>query len=57
MDKHKMTIEQARRIVGNQGDVFLRNMVAALKMCPWLNAAEDNLRLQAAQIILSSRSK
>lgn len=52
-----MTIEQAKRIVGNQPVWALRNMVKALKMLPWLNTAEDIKRLQAAKIVLRDRAR
>jgi hypothetical protein len=47
-----MTLEQARKIVGNQPGWALVNMVKALKLHPWLNTPEDNERLKAAKIIL-----
>jgi hypothetical protein len=54
MDK-EMTLEQARKIVGNQPMFALRNMVKALKMCQWLNTEADWERLKAAQLILRNR--
>tara|TARA_R110001599_G_scaffold165908_1_gene355293 strand:+ start:92 stop:256 length:165 start_codon:yes stop_codon:yes gene_type:complete len=54
MDK-EMTLEQARKIVGNQPMFALRNMVKALKMCQWLNTEADWERLKAAQLILRSK--
>jgi hypothetical protein len=50
-----MTLEQAKRIVGNQPDWALRNMVKALKMLPMMNTAQDKERLAAALIVLKSR--
>ena len=50
-----MTIEEAKKIVGNQPTWALKNMVKALSMLPWLNTAEDKERLDAAKIILKSR--
>ena len=50
-----MTIEEAKKIVGNQPTWALKNMVKALKMLPWLNTAEDELRLKAAKEVLKSR--
>jgi hypothetical protein len=47
-----MTPAEARAIVGNQPRTALRNMVKALNMHPWLNTAEDKLRLEAAKLIL-----
>jgi hypothetical protein len=53
--KGKMTLEQAKAIVGNQPDWALKNMVKALKMLPMLNTAEDEKRLAAALVVLKSR--
>ena len=53
--EEKMTIEKAKRIIGNQATWALKNMVKALKILPRLNTPEDNERLEAAQIILRSR--
>ena len=50
-----MTIEEAKKIVGNQPSWALKNMVKALTMLPWLNTAEDELRLEAAKVVLKSR--
>ena len=50
-----MTLEQARKIVGNQPMFALRNMVKAIKMCPWLNTEADLERMKAAQLILRSK--
>jgi hypothetical protein len=50
-----MTLDEARKIVGNQPTWALQNMVKALKMLPLLNTAEDELNLQAAKIVLKSR--
>tara|TARA_R100000315_G_scaffold15241_1_gene5156 strand:- start:127 stop:282 length:156 start_codon:yes stop_codon:yes gene_type:complete len=47
-----MTFEEAKKIVGNQPKWAIKNMVKALKMCPWLNTAEEKQRLQAAEIVL-----
>lgn len=49
-----MTIEQAKRVVGNQPLWALRNMIKALKMHSWLNTHEDNERLKAAQVVLKA---
>jgi hypothetical protein len=40
---------EAKKIVGNQPTWALKNMVKALNMLPWLNTAEDELRLKAAK--------
>jgi hypothetical protein len=47
-----MTLEEAKRIAGNQPLWALKNMVRALSMLPWLNTAEDELRLKAAKRLL-----
>jgi hypothetical protein len=52
-----MTIDQAKKIVGNQPTWALKNMVKALKMLPALNTAEDELNLQAAKVVLKERNK
>jgi hypothetical protein len=50
-----MTIEEAKKIVGNQPTWALKNMVKALKMLPALNTAEDEERLVAAKVVIKSR--
>ena len=50
-----MTLEQAKKIVGNQPAWALRNMIRALKMAPWLNTAADEQRLAAALIVIKAR--
>jgi len=50
-----MTLDEAKKIVGNQPTWALKNMVKALNMLPWLNTEEDELRLQAAKIVLKER--
>ena len=45
-------LREAYRVVGNQPRQALKNMVAALNMCPHLNTAEDEKRLAAARLIL-----
>jgi hypothetical protein len=50
-----MTLEEAKKIVGNQPTWALKNMVKALNMLPWLNTAEDKERLVAAKIVLKDR--
>jgi hypothetical protein len=51
-----MTFFEADAIVGRQPTWALRNMVKALRMCPWLNTADDEKRLQAALIVLQRRA-
>lgn len=50
-----MTLEEARRIVGNQPTWALKNMVKALNKLTWLNTEEDKERLAAAKLILRER--
>ena len=50
-----MTIDQAKKIVGNQPTWALKNMVKALQMLPWRNTPEDEQRLIAAKIVLKER--
>ena len=50
-----MTLDQAKKIVGNQPRWALKNMVVALNLMPRLNTKEDNQRLQAAKIVLKQR--
>jgi hypothetical protein len=50
-----MTLEQARRIIGNQPTFAIRNMVMALKMHQWLNTKQDWERLEAAKIVLKGK--
>lgn len=47
-----MTLEQAKKIAGNQPSYALKNMHKALNMCRWLNTVEEEERLRAACIIL-----
>lgn len=50
-----MTLDEARRIVGNQPTWALKNMVRALNTLTWMNTAEDIQRLEAAKIIIKNR--
>lgn len=53
-----MTLEEAKRIVGNQPTWALRNMVKALSMFGgYLNTPEENLRLKAAKVVLRNSKK
>jgi len=52
-----MNLIEAKKIVGNQPTWALKNMVKALKMLPWRNTVEDELRLQAAKVVLRERNK
>lgn len=50
-----MTIEQAKRITGNQPTWALKNQVRALSMHQWLNDDQDRERLAAAKFLLNAR--
>ena len=50
-----MTLEEAKKIVGNQPRYAIKNMVKALKMCRALNTAEEERRLLAGEIILKHK--
>lgn len=52
-----MSIQEAKRIVGNQPAWALKNMVKALQIMPMLNTDEDKQRLLAAKIVLKSLKK
>jgi hypothetical protein len=48
-----MTIEEARKIVGKGSPRWaLKNMVKALSMHAWHNTPAENLRLEAAKLVL-----
>lgn len=53
----KMTLDEAKKIVGNQPDWALRNMIRALSVFRALNTEEDNLRLEAAKLVLRNKNK
>lgn len=50
-----VTLDEAKRIVGNQPTWALKNMVKALNMLTWMNTAEDIQRLEAAKLVIKSR--
>ena len=52
----KMTEEEAIDILGNRAAWELRNMKKALEMLSILNTPEDEKRLEAAKVLLKSRS-
>ena len=52
-----MTIEEAKKIVGNQPKWALKNMVKALSLMPWMNTAEDEKRLEAGKLLLKKGVK
>jgi hypothetical protein len=47
-----MTYAEAKKIVGNQPTFALKNMVVALSTLQFLNTQAENLRLEAAKIVL-----
>lgn len=50
-------VAAAYRVVGNQSDVCLRNMIRALGMMTWLNGPVEQERLLAAQTVLNYRKQ
>lgn len=52
--EHKMTVEEAWKIVGNQPSYALWNMIKALGMLPALNTPEESERLKAAKIAVKN---
>lgn len=52
-----MTIEEAKKIVGNQPKWALKNMVKALSMHSWLNTPEETKRLEAGKLLLKKGVK
>tara|TARA_R110000787_G_scaffold143345_1_gene256973 strand:+ start:291 stop:518 length:228 start_codon:yes stop_codon:yes gene_type:complete len=52
-----MTLEKAKKIVGNQPRWAIKNMVKALSMHSQLNTAKENERLAAAKIVLQRARK
>lgn len=47
-----MNYAEAKKLVGNQPTFALKNMVVALSTMQFLNTPEENLRLEAAKIVL-----
>ena len=52
-----MTIEEAKKIVGNRPKWELKNMVKALSLMPWMNTPEDEKRLEAGKLLLKREIK
>jgi hypothetical protein len=52
-----MTIEEAKRLIGNQDTTSLRNMKKALELpiSRFMNTREDWQRLEAVKVILKNR--
>jgi hypothetical protein len=51
-----MTAERAWKIVGNQPEWAIKNMVRALSMMSALNTVEENERLEAGKIALRTNN-
>ena len=52
-----MTIEEAKKIVGDQPRWALKNKVKALSMLTWMNTPEDEKRLEAGKLLLKKGVK
>ena len=53
-----MNKQEALQIVGkNQPRWAIKNMKKALSMCTWLNTEEETKRLEACNVILSTRKE
>ena len=50
-----VTVEDARKIVGNQSRQITHNMACALSLHTWNNTAADWRRLEAALVILAHK--
>ena len=50
-----MTNQEAKKIVGNNSGIFLKNMHKALSMHRWLNTEEQEKRLQATCVLLNKK--
>lgn len=51
-----LTTEQAWKIIGNQPQWAIRNMVKALSMCNALNTPAETKRLEAGKIALKTQN-
>ena len=47
-----MTLQEAKKIVGNQPKWAIKNMVKALSLHSWHNTPEENERLEAGKLVL-----
>ena len=50
-----MNYAEAKKIVGSQPTWALKNMVIALSTCSFFNTVEEDLRLEAAKIVLKGK--
>jgi hypothetical protein len=55
--EYPMTLQEAKKIVGNQPRWAIKNMVKALSMHSWHNTPEENERLAAGKLVLKSKGK
>ena len=52
-----MNYAEAKKLVGSQPTFALKNMVVALSTMQFLNTPAENLRLEAAKIVLKGDKK
>ena len=52
-----MSKQEALKILGNQPNWAIKNMKKALSMCTWLNTEEETKRLEACNVLLSTRKE
>jgi len=52
-----MSLDQAKQILGDRSEWELKHMIKALTMFQILNTPEDNLRREAARVILKHKRK
>ena len=50
-----MTLEEAKKIVGNQPKWAIKNMVKALSMHQSSNTPQESVRLEAGKLILKGK--
>ena len=52
-----MTLEEAKKLVGNQPTWALKNMKKALETMPFFNTPDDIENLEAVKVVLKDRRK
>lgn len=52
-----MSLDEAKKILGDRSQWELKHMIKALAMFQILNTPEDNLRLKAARVILKHKRR
>jgi len=57
IQKQKMSLASAKRIIGNVADWELKVMKKALSFSPLMNSKEDEIRLKAIKVILYSKRR